>query len=73
MSNGQRLFESEDDYRDRISREANERDIERASGDNHVALFVTSVEVSARFYGETIGFPVLAKPALDFPGANPTG
>jgi lactoylglutathione lyase len=36
---------------------------------NHVALFVTSVEVSARFYAETIGLPVLHRPAFDFPGA----
>jgi lactoylglutathione lyase len=36
---------------------------------NHVALFVSSVEASARFYGETLGLPVLTRPAFDFPGA----
>ena len=36
---------------------------------NHVALFVTSVEASANFYGELIGLRVLNRPAFDFPGA----
>jgi len=36
---------------------------------NHVALFVTSVEASSRFYGEVLGFPPLPRPAFSFPGA----
>jgi catechol 2,3-dioxygenase-like lactoylglutathione lyase family enzyme len=36
---------------------------------NHVALHVSSVEASARFYGETLGFPALPRPAFTFPGA----
>jgi catechol 2,3-dioxygenase-like lactoylglutathione lyase family enzyme len=36
---------------------------------NHVALFVSSVEASARFYGESLGLPVIPRPAFSFPGA----
>ncbi len=36
---------------------------------NHVALHVSSVESSSRFYGETLGFPALPRPAFTFPGA----
>jgi lactoylglutathione lyase len=36
---------------------------------NHVALFVADVERSARFYRESLGLPVLPRPAFDFPGA----
>jgi catechol 2,3-dioxygenase-like lactoylglutathione lyase family enzyme len=36
---------------------------------NHVALFVGSVEASARFYRESLGLPVLPRPDFDFPGA----
>lgn len=36
---------------------------------NHTAIYVSDVETSARFYGETLGFPVLQRPAFSFPGA----
>ena len=36
---------------------------------NHVAIHVSSVGASAHFYGETLGFPVLPRPAFTFPGA----
>jgi len=36
---------------------------------NHVAIYVSSVEASARFYGDTLGFPLLPRPAFSFPGA----
>ena len=36
---------------------------------NHTAIYVSDVEASARFYGETLGFPVLQRPAFSFPGA----
>jgi catechol 2,3-dioxygenase-like lactoylglutathione lyase family enzyme len=36
---------------------------------NHVAIYVSSVEASSRFYGETLGFPQLPRPAFNFPGA----
>ena len=36
---------------------------------NHVAIHVRSVEASSRFYGETLGFPTLPRPAFSFPGA----
>jgi catechol 2,3-dioxygenase-like lactoylglutathione lyase family enzyme len=36
---------------------------------NHIALFVGSVDASARFYGETIGLPSIPRPAFSFPGA----
>jgi lactoylglutathione lyase len=36
---------------------------------NHVALFVSDVERSARFYRDGLGLPVIARPNFDFPGA----
>ena len=36
---------------------------------NHVALHVQDVQVSCRFYGETLGFKELPRPAFDFTGA----
>jgi catechol 2,3-dioxygenase-like lactoylglutathione lyase family enzyme len=36
---------------------------------NHVALFVGSVEESARFYRESLGLPAIPRPAFSFPGA----
>jgi catechol 2,3-dioxygenase-like lactoylglutathione lyase family enzyme len=36
---------------------------------NHIAIHVRSVEISCRFYGETLGFPALPRPAFSFPGA----
>jgi len=36
---------------------------------NHVALHVADVEESVRFYRDTMKFPILERPAFDFPGA----
>ena len=36
---------------------------------NHVALFVSSIEASTRFYRETLGLPVIPRPDFSFPGA----
>lgn len=36
---------------------------------NHVALFVSDVERSSRYYGDQLGLPALPRPAFDFPGA----
>ncbi len=36
---------------------------------NHTAIYVSDVEASVRFYGETLGFPALQRPAFSFPGA----
>jgi catechol 2,3-dioxygenase-like lactoylglutathione lyase family enzyme len=36
---------------------------------NHVALHVTDVEVSVRFYRDTMKLPMMQRPAFDFPGA----
>jgi lactoylglutathione lyase len=36
---------------------------------NHIALFVSSVDVSARFYREALGLPVIPRPDFSFPGA----
>ncbi len=36
---------------------------------NHVALFVSDVARSRRFYAEVIGLPEIPRPAFDFPGA----
>jgi lactoylglutathione lyase len=36
---------------------------------NHVAIYVSSIEASTRFYGEILGFTLLPRPAFSFPGA----
>jgi lactoylglutathione lyase len=36
---------------------------------NHVAIHVSDVERSSRFYGEELGFAPIPRPAFDFPGA----
>lgn len=36
---------------------------------NHVALHVADVEESVRFYRDTMKFPMMERPAFDFPGA----
>ncbi|HVW22730.1 MAG TPA: VOC family protein [Opitutaceae bacterium] len=36
---------------------------------NHVALHVSDVPRSSRFYGDSLGLPALPRPAFDFPGA----
>lgn len=36
---------------------------------NHVALDVSDVAVSARFYGDVLGLSSLPRPAFSFPGA----
>lgn len=36
---------------------------------NHVAVAVTDVERSLRFYRDAIGLPVVPRPNFDFPGA----
>ena len=39
------------------------------AGYSHVAICVSDVETSRRFYGETLGLPEAARPDFDFPGA----
>lgn len=36
---------------------------------NHVAIHVRDIDASMRFYGETLGLPLLARPGFNFPGA----
>ena len=36
---------------------------------NHVALHVTDLEASVRFYRDVLGLPVIPRPAFDFSGA----
>ena len=36
---------------------------------NHVAIHVANVDASVRFYRDTMKFPVMDRPAFDFPGA----
>jgi catechol 2,3-dioxygenase-like lactoylglutathione lyase family enzyme len=36
---------------------------------NHVAIFVSSVDASVRFYRDAIGLPVIPRPDFSFPGA----
>jgi len=36
---------------------------------NHVALFVSSIDVSTRFYSDMLGLPPIPRPAFSFPGA----
>jgi len=36
---------------------------------NHVAIYVRDLETAMRFYGETLGLPVVPRPAFNFPGA----
>ena len=36
---------------------------------NHVALIVSSLDASSRFYGETLCLKSLSRPAFSFPGA----
>lgn len=36
---------------------------------NHVALHVSNLEESMKFYGNVIGLPLLPRPAFNFPGA----
>jgi lactoylglutathione lyase len=36
---------------------------------NHVALHVSDLAASMRFYGEVLGLPQLPRPAFNFPGA----
>ena len=36
---------------------------------NHVALHVSDVPLSSRFYGDALGLPPLPRPDFDFPGA----
>jgi lactoylglutathione lyase len=35
---------------------------------NHVAIYVTDLEKSIKFYSEIIGLKVIPRPAFDFPG-----
>ena len=36
---------------------------------NHIALYVSDLPASMRFYGETLGLPVLERPNFGFDGA----
>lgn len=36
---------------------------------NHIALHVSDLEASCRFYGEELGLEAVARPQFDFPGA----
>jgi catechol 2,3-dioxygenase-like lactoylglutathione lyase family enzyme len=41
----------------------------KVSGLHHVALNVTDLEASTRFYVDQLGFTLLERPDFDFPGA----